>query len=62
MGFGFKYWGRGFLSFEAARFSITEFTCLMAEVVTEDILLRGDPYYVLRDLCGGDGVFRGGGL
>ena len=24
--------------------------------MTVDILLRGDPYCVLRDLCGGDGV------
>ena len=29
---------------------------LMAEAVTVDILLRGDPYCVLRDLCGGDSV------
>lgn len=28
----------------------------------EDILLRGDLYSVLKDLCGGDGVYRGGGL
>ena len=62
VGFGFKYWGRGFLSFEAVGFSIAEFSSLMAEAVTEDILLHGDPYCVLRDLCGGDGVFKGGGL
>ena len=50
-GFRFSFWGRGFLSLEAAGFSFAE-----------DILLRGDPYSVLRDLCGGDGVYRGGGL
>lgn len=66
MGFGFKIWGRGsWLSFENAAIAEKDRQPYggggdCGYTFATRIVFLG--YCVLRDLCGGDDVFRGGGL